>query len=138
MNTISNNKDGKMKTIKGANTRLERSVQKTINGYAEDYESGAKGFLEDLMQGGCQSGMVSGLIYYNDTVKFYKTHKAEIKALLVETLQDTGYTDPIGLFGDKWDRDDPFAEDTQNQNLLAWFGFEETARRLADRNNIEI
>ena len=132
-------KGEKMKKIKGAATKLERVVQKTINQYAENYsESGAKGFLEDLMQGGCQSGMVSGLIYYNDTVKFYKAHKKEIKALLVDMLAETGYTDPIGLFGDKWDKSDPFADDTNNQNLLAWFGFEETARRLADKNGIEI
>jgi len=90
------------------------------------------------MYGGCQSGMVSGLIYYNDTVKFYKAHKKEIKTLLVDMLAETGYTDPIGLFGDKWDKADPFADDTNNQNLLAWFGFEETARRLADKNGIEI
>jgi len=79
-------KGDKMKKIKGATTKLERVVQKTINQYAEDYsESGA-----------------------------------------------------IGLFGDKWDKSDPFADDTNNQNLLAWFGFEETARRLADKNGIEI
>jgi hypothetical protein len=127
-----------MKKVTGANTRLERSVQNTINGYSQDYESGAIGFLEDLMQGGCQSGMVSGLIYYNDTVKFYKAHKKEIKTLLVDTLAETGYTDLIGLFGDKWDKTDPFADDTHNQNLLAWFGFEETAMRLARDNGIEI
>jgi len=127
-----------MKKIKGANTRLERVVQKTINQHSEGYENGATGYLEDLMQHGCQSGMVSGLIYYSDTLKFYKAHKKEIKALLVETLEQTGYTDPIGLFGDKWDKTDPFADDTNNQNLLAWFAFEETARILADRNGIEI
>lgn len=124
--------------IKGAETRLQMAVQTTINHYAGDYESGAKGFLDDLMYGGCASGMVGSLVYYNDTLKFYKRHKDEIKALLVEMLQETGYTDPIGLFGDKWDKSDPFADDTQNQNLLAWFGFEETARRLASKNNIEI
>jgi hypothetical protein len=127
-----------MKKIKVAGTRLEKVVQKEINSNAPHYNDGAAGYLEDLMQGGCQSGMVSGLIYYNDTVKFYKAHNAEIKALLVDMLEETGYTDPIALFGDKWDKADPFADDTNNQNLLAWFGFEETARRLADKNGIEI
>lgn len=128
-----------MKTkIKGAETKLEKSVQATINQYAEDYESGAKGFLEDLMQGGCQSGMVIGLIYYTDTVKFYKKHKDEINKLLKEMLSETGYKSPSELFGDKWDSEDIFTEETLNQNLLAWFGFEETARNLASKNNIEI
>jgi hypothetical protein len=132
-------KGDKMKKIKGATTKLERVVQKTINQYAENYsEPGAKGFLEDLMQGGCQSGMVSGLIYYNDTVKFYKAHKEEINDLLKDTLDGTGCTSPAQLFGDKWDAEDIFAEEQFNQNLLAWFGFEETARRLADKNGIEI
>lgn len=127
-----------METVKGATTKLERVVQAKINSYARDYESGARGFLEDLMQGGCQSGMVGDLIYYTDTVKFYKTHKAEIQALLREMLNDTGYDSPAQLFGDKWDKEDVFAEEHLNQNLLAWFGFEETARKLADRNGIEI
>ena len=127
-----------MRTIKGAETKLERVVQKEINRHASDYDNGATGYLEDLMQGGCQSGMVSGLIYYNDTVKLYKAHKKEIHDLLKDTLDGTGYTSPVELFGDKWDTKDIFAEEQFNQNLLAWFGFEETARRLADRNNIEI
>jgi len=31
-----------------------------------------------------------------------------------------------------------FAEESNNQNLLAWFGFEETARTLAYENKIEV
>lgn len=128
-----------MKTqIKGAETKLEKSVQSTINSYSLDYDNGAVGFLNDLMQGGCQSGMVRGLIYYADTVKFYKKHKDEINALLKETLSDTGIKSPAELFGDKWDAEDIFAEADLNQNLLAWFSFEETARNLASKNNIEI
>ena len=45
---------------------------------------------------------------------------------------------PSELFGGKWDGEDIFAEETTNQNLLAWFGFEETARNLAGRNDIEV
>ncbi|MFA5307371.1 MAG: hypothetical protein WC365_08030 [Candidatus Babeliales bacterium] len=128
-----------MKKITGAKTRLEKAVQAEINNHAQDYnESGAKGFLEDLTQGGCQSGMVGNLIYYTDTVKFYKKHKKEIADMLKETLSETGIKSPAELFGDKWDSEDIFAEDTTNQNLLAWFGFEETAIKLAIDNGIEI
>lgn len=128
-----------MKTkIKGAQTKLEKDVQATINCHAEDYKSGAKGFLEDLARGGCQSGLVGGLVYYTDTLKFYKKHSKEIKELLKTTLDATGFKSPSELFGDKWDKDDIFAEETLNQNLLTWFGFEETARNLATMNNIEI
>ena len=120
--------------IKGAETKLEESVQRTINASSD---GDPEGWIADLMQGGCQSGHVGSLIYYTDTVKFYKAHRAEIDGLLRGLCADCGNT-PAQLFGDKWDADDFFARDTQNQNLLAWFGFEETARKLADRNGIEV
>lgn len=120
-----------------ANTSLERAVKAEINRHASDYESGAAGFLKDLFYGGCESGMVGSLIYYKDTCRFYARHKAEIAKMLAEMLEDVGCDGPSGLFGDKWDKEDPLASDDLNQNLLAWFAFEETARRLADRAGIE-
>lgn len=126
-----------MKKITGAKTRLERHVQNWINEHSTGYESGVEGVLKDLFEGGCQSGMVGHLIYYIDTVKFFQTHRREISALLSELIADTGEP-PEKLFGDKWDKSDPFAQETLNRNLLAWFGFEETARHLAGRNEIEI
>jgi hypothetical protein len=42
------------------------------------------------------------------------------------------------LFGDKWDKTDPLARDSGNQNLLAWFGFEETARMIAGKEGYEL
>ena len=38
----------------------------------------------------------------------------------------------------RWETDDPLANDTYNQNLLAWFGFEETAHQLACELGIEV
>ena len=57
------------------------------------------GFLRDLMYGGCQSGMVGSLVYYKDTLAFYKRHKAEIQAMLKDTMQDCGFTSMTELFG---------------------------------------
>ena len=37
---------------------------------------------------------------------------------------------PSDLFGNKWDKEDPLAQDTYNQSLLAWFGFEETLTNI--------
>lgn len=127
----------KQRKITGAKTRLERNVQKWVNEQAAEYDSGAEGVLKDLFYGGCASGMVGHLIYYADTLKFFATHRREISALLSELVANTGDS-PEKLFGDKWDKLDPLAQETQNRNLLAWFGFEETARHLADRNEIEI
>lgn len=127
-----------MKTkISGAESRLERHVQKWINDNARDYDHGAEGVLKDLFRGGCESGYVGHLIYYTDTVKFFQTHRREISELLKETMESIGCDGPKGLFGDKWDETDPLGQEDLNRNLLAWFGFEETARKLADRNSIE-
>jgi hypothetical protein len=123
-------------TIKGAETRLERHVQKWINEQAKGYTDGATGAIHDLMQGGCSSGYASHLIYYRDTVKFFQTHRRDISALLAEMCQNTGQQ-PSEMFGAAWDKDDPLAQEDSNRNLLAWFGFERAAQILADRNEIE-
>ncbi len=34
------------------------------------------------------------------------------------------------IFGKDFDDEDPLITDTHNQNLLAWFGFEETLRDI--------
>ncbi len=63
----------------------------------------------DVLDYGCQSGVVGELIYYADTVKFYKQYKDEINELLYDTMSSTGLYTPTDLFGDKWDREDPLA-----------------------------
>ena len=84
--------------------------------------------LEQLAEHGCQSGMVAGLIYYSDTCAFYERHKAEIGLTLRDVLDDCGCS-VREFFGKKWDDCDPLANETGNKNLLAWFAFEEVARR---------
>ena len=125
-----------MKKLKGAETKLEKEVQCILNSKVYDGYP-IESVLKDLAYGGCASGIIGELIYYTDTVGFYKRHKREIQGLLREIEQDIGVSHQE-MFGDKWDRDDMFAEKTNNQNLLAWFGFEEMAINLANRNNIEV
>lgn len=121
-----------MKTIK-------EIVQQDID---EAKEDGYTEYLNDVLSNGCQSGMVSDLIYYSDTCKFYEDHKDEIKTLLNDIFGDWvdseyGIDETVstewsfsGIFGDKWDNTDPLIQETNNQNLLAWFGYEETASRM--------
>jgi hypothetical protein len=111
---------------------------KVIESLLDREEDEIESYIEDLMNHGCVSGMVGELIYYNDTVKFYQEFKAEIKAMLKETLDETGLKSPKELFGDKWDEEDFFAEEDFNQNLLAWFGYEETVRQIAYQLEMDI
>lgn len=118
-------------------TRLERVARLWLNRRGSDYEDGWKGAAKDLLYGGCSSGMVSELIYYTDTVKFYRRYRKEIAALLSEAFENSGIRSSSELFGDKWDETDPLALEQFNQNLLAWFGFESAIRGIADREGLE-
>ena len=94
-------------------------------------------YLQQVIEHGCVSGMVSGLIYYDDTLRFFTNHKEEINNQLTEILESTGYS-VSELFGEKWDDSDPLVMETQNQNLLAWFAYEETARLILEEQGIEV
>ncbi len=118
-------------------TKLGRAVRYWLNSKGRDYDNGWRGAYKDLEYGGCQSGMVGKLIYYHDTVRFYKRHQEEIDGLLHDLLTETGESIEA-LFGDKWEKEDPLGRGSLNQNLLAWFGFEETARRIAEANGYEV
>lgn len=128
----------KSKRLSGAERPLERFVERWVNGRAADYaDDGVVGVLRDVAHG-CATEVVGELVYYTDTVPFYEKHQEEIDALLYELCESTGES-PSALFArSSWDEHDPLARGETNKNLLAWFGFEETARILAERNGIEV
>ncbi len=108
---------------------LEKRVCNYVINHWGDY--GDKTYIfRDVLEHGCQSGIVGELIYYSDTVAFYKRYKTEINELLSEYMSETGLYNLSELFGKYWNTEDPLATDVYNQNLLAWFGFEETLRRI--------
>lgn len=108
---------------------------KTVNPITSSSQSTAKddkkNIVLDVLNNGCQSGFVGHLIYYSQTTAYYEEYKEEINELLYDTMDECGIYVPSELFGDKWDKEDPLALYQYNQNLLAWFGFEETMRNFA-------
>ena len=119
--------------VKSLKQNSDNALTKRVCNYVIDewgnYDD-KKNIFTDVLHYGCQSGTVGFLIYYHDTIAFYKKYNEEINGLLSETMAETGIYDLCDLFGDKWDKEDPLAQDTYNQNLLAWFGFEETLRNI--------
>jgi len=113
------------KLVKKVATMLKSKV--TNGGY-----DSLRSVMNDVLRHGLQSGIISDLIYYSDTQSWFKKYKPEIMKLLREVMFNYGTNNPADIFGKNWDNDDPFAQDTMNQNLLAWFSFEETTRELAD------
>ena len=82
-----------------------------------DPKYGAKGYLEDLAQSGCQSGMVNKLIYYKDTENFYNNYADEIDNLK-EYLEEN-FGEPLKIKGN-------------TRNWLAWMAYEDIAQRIND------
>lgn len=122
------------KLYNAAETDLERAVAEIAGERDEDCTD----FVKDVLSGGCINGTVGELIYTDDCVAFYRKHKKDIQKLVTELMNDTGEDSMKGLFGVKFDSEDPFCEEDENQNLLAWFGFEEALRQLADRIELDI
>ena len=119
-----------LKTLRrNSDNKLFRHVCSCVIGRWSDY-SDKVNIFKDVLYHGCVSGIVSELIYYSDTIRFYKRYRDEINALLKELMDGTGLYSMKDLFGKNWDDEDPLIIDTHNRNLLAWFGFEETLRNI--------
>lgn len=122
-----------MENLKDGNKLKDYVLDYYIDDYDsyEDEDSFIKS-MEDLQRYGCVSGMIHSLIYYDDTNKFYDDYKEEINDLLSGLMDGTGLS-MSELFGDKFDNEDPLVLECFNKNLLAWFGFEETAYSIYEK-----
>lgn len=125
-------------TIKNyqSKTGLEKSTKQLLLRNIDSND--AQGFFNDLSVMGCSSGVVSGLIYYSETLSFYRKNTADINVLVSETLNNYGFDSMSELFGSAFDPEDPLCLETNNQNLLAWFGFEMTARKIGSDIGLDV
>lgn len=114
-----------------SDNKLTRHVCNYVIEHWHSYEDKTNLF-KDVLYHGCVSGIVSELVYYSDTLKFYKKYKDEINSLLSELMQSMGCYSLKDIFGKNFDDEDPLIIDTHNQNLMAWFGFEETLRNIGN------
>lgn len=101
------------KMLKETESGLEKEVLRDMLD-ADDAEC----YLKDVLSYGCKSGTVSGLIYYVDTKKFFIKYLDEIEELIEE------YQDNIG---------EPLEMNFPMYNFLAWFAYEETARKIESK-----
>lgn len=73
----------KDETIEGT---IKYEVIEWIESRIEDYDN-IEDIFNDLFTGGCESGIVTDLIYYEDTLNFYNKHKYEIEIFIDEILE---------------------------------------------------
>ena len=102
--------------------KQENSIEKQVAIEALENDD-IKYFFEGLFNHGCISGWVNSLIYYTDTHAFFDTHYSQIEELRSYFEDEMG--GKIKIIGDL-------------KNTLAWFGFEETAHKMAQELGLEL
>lgn len=124
MNTMNNMEAmrGHLNTIVtyGANALKCRVAQIALD-HIDEYDE-PQDYFRDVLQNGCQSGIVGELIYYYQTKEFFKDYCDEILDIYSVYVED-------GLI-----QQEP---EHMDSNWLAWFGFEEALRMIAEDLNIE-
>ena len=85
--------------------------------------------IDEVVQHGCVSGVVSALIYYSDTVKFYDEHEEEIWELLDDHSQNYGSDNVLQFIGG-FNGAKNIGSLALFKNLLAWWSVEETCHHL--------
>ena len=125
-----------LENVEKIKNESDNALSRYVCGYVienwDNYEDKNDIFLS-VMKWGCSSGIVRNLVYCEQTKRFYETYKHEINELLYKN----GWNNLTDLFGGDWDVHDPLALEEDNQNLLAWFGFEETLTNIAYQFGIE-
>ncbi|WP_053958407.1 DUF7222 domain-containing protein [Sulfobacillus thermosulfidooxidans] len=88
------------------------------------HEDNLQKIADEVLQRGCESGIIAELVADDDAAGFYRRNRNAIGMVVSNHLG----SNPAIFFGDQWDRDDPTASNPHNQKLLVWFAVEQTIR----------
>lgn len=125
----------KLKELDTSDNRLKQYVKEYLIEYGEDYDD-MSDFIKEILEHGCQSGIVGALIYYKDTNEFYDKYEDEIEDLLEEYQNSCGYSNRMEAISNLNGASD-VGNIMQEKNLLAWMGFEEMVRLIAEEIGVE-
>ena len=112
-----------IKTLQTIANSRDNTIEKYVAQEALNHGDNPENFFQDILTHGCVSGMVSGLVYYTDTHKFFDTYYKEIEELRTEYEDSTGI--PVNI------------QDSDLKNTLAWFAFEQVAYQIANKLELE-
>lgn len=85
---------------------LKEVVEELLDKIKDEGEEETKLYIQDILTYGCSSGIVTSLISYTDTKKFFIKHMDEIFNILNESMQEESRLLEL------------------DANKLAWFGYE--------------
>jgi hypothetical protein len=88
-----------------------------------------EGQIADVILEGCQSGIVSELIYYSDSCAFYEKYEGEIWDRLDQTSCEMGEESILHLIA-SFNGSRSVGSHDQFRNLLAWWACEEVCREI--------
>lgn len=87
-------------------TLLKEVIEKLLDKIKDEGEEETKLYIQDVLMYGCSSGIVTSLISYTDTKKFFIKHMDEIFNILNESMQEESRLLEL------------------DTNKMAWFGYE--------------
>ena len=105
---------------------LKNEVMEILENMAVD--SSFEEVVEEVLEHGCVTGIVGSLMYYYQTKAFFDRHKDAINELAHELSED--------IYGNKYSIYKNLQYEC-NKNTMAWFGFEEMTRIIAEEMEIE-
>lgn len=120
-----------LNVLKNMESETEGVKNDVINFLLEDVENySPQDKLQDLLSYGCESGMVSHLIYYKDTIKYFEDHEREINEFVSEVygLDIYGGSEFIDQLSDIFPVDD-FETRMNNHEIY------EKAMEIVEENN---
>ena len=76
--------------LENSESELKKAVLESLIDKAEECETNEEiiTMVNNILTYGCASGIVSDMIYYNDTESFFDTHSEEIFDLLNESIAE--------------------------------------------------
>ena len=104
---------------------LKNEVMEILKSMAVD--SSLEEVVEEVLEHGCVTGIVGSLIYYYQTEAFFNRHKDAINDLAHELSEDL-YGNPFEIYHN--------LNGGCSKNNMAWFGFEEVTRMIAEELEI--
>ena len=105
---------------------LKNEVMEILENMAVD--SNLETVVEEVLEHGCVTGIVGSLMYYYQTEAFFNRHKNAINELAHELSEDI-YGNPFEIYHN--------LNGGCSKNNMAWFGFEEVTRMIAEEMEID-
>ena len=111
-----------LKKVNQFNTKLEKRVISDLLNTGLSTEE-LKDHIKDIVQCGCISGIVSSLVYYSDTTRFFNCYRQEILTMLTDPDKNI-YSEYTYLLDQK-------KYSVSEKNYLSWFAYDNTVIRIA-------